>query len=391
MPVILDALWWTVAFYALTRLARGDEPSLRWWLLLALAGGIGLLTKFSILFLGFGVLVALLATPWRRALLTRRPWLVLLIALALGSPSIVGQVNLGWPLVGQMQDLQHHQLQHVTVAGFFLTQLMFGPAMFVGAAGALLLLLAPGLRPYRLIGWVLFVVWATLVILHGKAYYVGATYPVLFAAGGVALQRLRAPRLGPVVRWAAVGLTAAYGVLVLPLGLPILRPGPTERYIRAIGAVQALRDNQGVLLPLPQDYADMLGWEERVAAVAAAYRSLPRARARAGGPHRQQLRRGGSARVLRAEARPAAGGERGRVVLLLRAGRAAGRRRRHPRREPRGPAALVRLGRGGAAPRQSADRARGAGPHGLRLPRAQERPLQAIWPGEKGALLKGEA
>jgi 4-amino-4-deoxy-L-arabinose transferase-like glycosyltransferase len=274
MPVIVEALWWTVGFYALARLCRDDPPARRWWVLLALAGGIGLLTKFSILFFGFGVLVALLATPWRSALRTRWPWLVLLIALALGSPSIVGQITLGWPLVGQMQDLRQNQLGHVTVAGFFLTQLMFGPAIIVGASGALALLLAPGLRRFRLVGWTVLVVWATLVVLHGKAYYVGPTYPVLFAAGGVTLEAGRRRALGAGFRWTVLGLTAAYGLLVLPLGVPILTPGPTERYIRAIGAVQALRDNQGMPLRLPQDYADMLGWRERVGAVAQAYRTL---------------------------------------------------------------------------------------------------------------------
>ena len=281
-PVILDALWWTVGFYALVRLCRGDQPASRWWLVLALAGGVGLLTKFSILFFGFGVLVAMVATPWRASLATRWPWVTLLIALVIGSPSLVGQIGLGWPLVGQMQDLQRSQLEHVTVAGFFITQLMFGPAMLVGAAGAIALLVGPRLQRFRPVGWTLLAVWVTLVVLHGKAYYVGATYPILFAAGGVALEAWRRRALGAWVGWGAVVLTAAYGLLVLPLGLPILAPGPTERYIRAIGAVQALRDNQGMPLRLPQDYADMLGWRERVDAVAQAYRALsPLERARA--------------------------------------------------------------------------------------------------------------
>jgi 4-amino-4-deoxy-L-arabinose transferase-like glycosyltransferase len=273
-PVILDALWWTVACYALARLCRGDGPERRWWLALGLAGGVGLLTKFSILFLGFGVLVALLATRHRRALLTRWPWVALLVALVIGSPSLVGQITLGWPLVGQMQDLRASQLGHVTVAGFFLTQLMFGPAMLVGGWGALALLLGKDLRPFRLIGWTCLAVWATLVVLHGKAYYVGPTYPVLFAAGGVALDGLRRLRLRAWLRGLAVDATAVYGLVVLPLGVPIVAPGPLERYIHAIGATQSLRDNQGVLGRLPQDYADMLGWKERAAAVAAAFHTL---------------------------------------------------------------------------------------------------------------------
>ena len=274
-PTILDALWWTVACYALVRLCRADGPAAPWWLLLALAGGAGLFTKFSILFLGFGVLLAMLSTPWRRALLTRWPWLVLLVALVLGSPSIVGQVALGWPLVGEMRTLQRDQLEHVSVFGFFLVQLMFGPAMLAGGWGLAALLFAPALRPFRLVGWTCVWVWAVLVVLHGKAYYVGSTYPMLFAAGGAALERLRSARVGAQVRGWALGLTAGYGLLVLPLGVPLLAPPAMERYVHAIGATQALRDNQGMMLRLPQDYADMLGWQDRVTALATAYRALP--------------------------------------------------------------------------------------------------------------------
>lgn len=274
-PVILDALWWTIGCYALVRLCRDEERPGRWWLLLALAGGVGLFTKFSILFFGFGVLVALLATRWRSALLTRWPWLVLLGALVIGSPSLVGQIALGWPVVGQMRDLQRGQLEHVSVFSFFLVQTMFGPAMLVGAWGLLALLFAPALRPFRLVAWACLAVWVLLVALHGKPYYVGPTYPLLFAAGGAALERVRRPTAGAWVRGAAAWATAIYGVLVLPLGVPILAPGPTERYVRAIGATEALKDNMGRPLHLPQDYADMLGWPERVAALAVAYHALP--------------------------------------------------------------------------------------------------------------------
>jgi 4-amino-4-deoxy-L-arabinose transferase-like glycosyltransferase len=273
-PVILDAVWWTIGCYVLLRLCRGDGPERRWWIILGLVGGVGLLTKFSILFFGFAVLLALLATPYRKALLTPWPWLALLLALAIGSPSVIGQIALGWPLAGQMRTLQHDQLEHVSVGGFLLVQAMFGPAMLVGAWGALALLFAPGMPRFRLVGWTVLWVWVVLIVLRGKAYYVGPTYPILFAAGAVQLEWLPRSRLAAAARWAAVGLTAAYGALVLPLGVPILAPAPMERYVHAIGATEALRDNRGVVRRLPQDYADMLGWEDRVGAVAAAYRSL---------------------------------------------------------------------------------------------------------------------
>ncbi len=281
-PVILDALWWTLGFYVLARLCRAPEDERRWWIWLGVVGGIGLLTKFSILFFGFGVLIGLLATPWRRALLTLRPYETLAIALALGSPSIVGQVALGWPLVGQMQDLKMYQLEHVSIAGFFVTQVLFGPAMLVGAWGVVAILATRALRPFRLVAWTCVAIWVTLAVLHGKPYYVGGTYPLLFAAGAVQLELLTGTARRSALRWSVAGLVAAYGLLILPYGVPILAPPAMMRYMAALGPAGAQKDNQGNPLPLPQDYADMLGWEQRAAAVAQAYRTLgPLERARA--------------------------------------------------------------------------------------------------------------
>ena len=56
-PVVLDQLAWTVALYALIRLCQATAP--RWWGLLGLALGLGLLTKFSAAFIGLALLLAL--------------------------------------------------------------------------------------------------------------------------------------------------------------------------------------------------------------------------------------------------------------------------------------------------------------------------------------------
>jgi len=72
-----------------------------------------------------------------------------------------------------------------------------------------------------------------------------------------------------------VVLVVAWGALVLPFGLPVVPPAPMARYAAALGIKAATTTNRGTALPLPQDYADMLGWEDQVCAVAQAYESLP--------------------------------------------------------------------------------------------------------------------
>ena len=111
--------------------------------------------------------------------------------------------------------------------------------------------------------------------MHGKAYYLGPIWPALAAAGAVWLERA----VGARRQWllsAAAGVTAAFGaVLALPLGLPILPKVAMAEYARRVGASSAVRTNQGEIAALPQDYADMLGWESFVGEVAAVWDSLP--------------------------------------------------------------------------------------------------------------------
>lgn len=273
-PTVLDQLWWTLALYALVRLALDGER--RWWIVLGIAGGVGLLTKFSILFLGFSVLVALLLTRERRALATRWPWLTLLLALALGSPSLVGQVRLGFPVVAQLRDLEAVQLARVTPLDFVLGQLLLtGPALVIALAGAVALLRAPRFPSLRVVGWTAVAAFATLLFLHGKHYYLGPIYPVLFGVGAAAVDTAAAGWRRRALRTAAVALPALNGLVLLPVGLPFLAPPAMEAYTEATGLAPLVNGtNTGGRLRLPQDYADALGWTDRVAAVARVYRGL---------------------------------------------------------------------------------------------------------------------
>ncbi|MGZ8378811.1 MAG: glycosyltransferase family 39 protein [Gemmatirosa sp.] len=315
-PVVFDQLWWTLALLALVHIGRAVEhgigttraildptwaaPAARrrrlpwrtrvgaWlshafgspWMLLGLAGGLGLLTKFSIFFLGAAVLVALVVGPLRRALLTPRPWLALLVALAVGAPSLVGQARLGWPMFGQLGALRETQLVHVGALEFLSGQLLLGPAVLLAILGAWSLLAARWSRGARTAGIACVAAFLLLLALRGKAYYVGPIYPLLFAAGAVALEqgtrgwRLRRATATP--RLAVTGaLVVAYGAATLPVALPMLPPAATARWAATLGVDAATRTNTGGSLALPQDFADMLGWPALAAAVADAYAALP--------------------------------------------------------------------------------------------------------------------
>ena len=272
-PVVFDQLLWTLGFFALIKLAQ--SPERRWWLLLGIVGGLGLLTKFSIGFFAFGVFVGLLLSSHRKVLLNRWPYIAVLIAVVVGSASWIGQIRLGFPVVMHMKELQAYQLRRVSYSEFLVGQVwMLGPAVLLAAAGLLFLLAARSTRPYRAVGWACVAAFLVLLVLHGKAYYIGPIYPLLFAAGATALGAL--PKIAArSANGVMLALTILWGAIGLPFGLPIVPPQQMAKYAVAVGIKGAVTTNQGKVLSLPQDYADMLGWKEQVAAVAQVYEALP--------------------------------------------------------------------------------------------------------------------
>lgn len=271
-PVVLDQLWWLLGFWSLARLARTGEP--RWWLLVGAAAGLGLLSKFSILFFGVAVLAGLLVSKRRKDLLGPWPWLALGIALLLGSPSWVGQLRLGLPVLEQMAGLRKGQLHRITLGEQLLGQAVWGPQLLLAGAGLIGLLAARRLRTWRVLGWTALAGLVLFVAAKGKPYYSGPIHPLLYAAGGVWLETLRPRRVRRGLTSGLAGVIAAWGLFVLPFGLPVVPPEPMARYAAWTGIEAGTTTNWGEVLELPQDYADMLGWEEKAAAVAAVVETL---------------------------------------------------------------------------------------------------------------------
>ena len=263
-PVVFDQLWWTLALLALAAAATGPRA----WVLMGTALGVGLLTKFSIGFIGLGIAAAVLLTGLRNWLLTPWPWLAALLALAIGSPSIVGQFRLGYPVAAQMAELQGSQLERIGPAAFLAGNLEFlGPLVLLAIAGILTLIRRDRSPGEHAVAWAIAVTFGLLILLQGKAYYVGPVYPMLFAAGAVWVEAR-----GRAIRWATVGVTAVFGLVTLPFGVPVLPPATMARYAAAVGL--GTETNRGEQIALPQDYADMLGWEDQAAATVEVYRAL---------------------------------------------------------------------------------------------------------------------
>jgi hypothetical protein len=99
---------------------------------------------------------------------------------------------------------------------------------------------------------------------------------MLFAAGGVAIERWASRGW----RWWVPGtlavLSAVTSFLIMPFAVPVMPVETFIKYSAALG-VKPSTPERNRLADLPQYYADMFGWEELARDVSAVYLSLPEA------------------------------------------------------------------------------------------------------------------
>ena len=273
-PNVYEPLFWTSAVYLLCRIING-APS-RTWLWFGVVAGLRVENKHSMLFFGVAIALAILLTPERRHFTQPWIWFGGLIAFVIVLPNLTWQIERGWPTWVLLHGIAKSNKNVVlTPWGFFSQQItLMNPATFPLWFGGLIWLLASRQgRRYRVIGFVYLLALTEFILMQGKNYYLAAAYPMLFAAGGVAFERLFAV----CFRWfkpAIAFLVIASAVVLAPVALPIFSPEKLLSYMRAIH-FQVPRTETLHTAALPQLYADQFGWEEMVRSVAHVYASLP--------------------------------------------------------------------------------------------------------------------
>lgn len=267
-----DILVWALCFFVLARLFRTGNSRL--WLAFGAAAGVGLENKISVLFLGFGVVVGLLLSRRWEVFKDRWFWLGGLLTGALFLPHVLWQIANGWPTPEFMDNARRLKMVAFSPGGFLAEQvLLAGPAsLLLWLAGLAYLLSNRDARPFRPLGWAYLAALAVVLASQGKPYYVAPAYTVLFAAGGVALERWTAGRR--FLKPALVALFLLLSVPALPLAKPILPVETYVRYARALGMTPG-SDERHEMGRLPQFFADMHGWRELAETVAQVHRALP--------------------------------------------------------------------------------------------------------------------
>jgi hypothetical protein len=268
-----DQVFWALAGYIVIRILKEGDPRL--WVLVGLVSGLGLMNKYSMGFLGLGMVVGLVLTPARKQLLSKWLWLGGTVAFVIFLPHILWEIHYGFPSLEfihnatVMKNLPQTPIQFIAGSAQGIGFL----SLPIWLAGLCFFFAAKAGKPFRLFGWVFVSILALFLLTRGKPYYLAPAYLFLLAGGAVAIEAFVLKRNLNWLKPASFVLLLAGGVATAPYVLPVLPPESFLRYQNSMG-LKAPAEEKGKQGKLPQQYADMFGWENMVATVAKVYNTL---------------------------------------------------------------------------------------------------------------------
>ncbi len=221
-----DYLWWVTIAYFVIRLLRTENP--RWWLAIGAFVGLGLLTKYAIVFYIAGVLAGVVLTRARRYLASGWFWGGIALALLIFLPNCLWLVRHDF--------ISYHFLQHIHtrdvgegraegfLAGqFFICANLFAAPLWIAGLVAIL-----RSSRYRMLAWMYLVPVAIFFFSKGRHYYTAAVYPMLLAMGSAAAERW----VSSLPRWGRRTLEIVFFQGLIVCGAYFLAGWCPARFIR---------------------------------------------------------------------------------------------------------------------------------------------------------------
>lgn len=253
-PNFLDIFFWTLSLYFLIRYINSSQDKFIMWMAISLA--LGWWSKYSVLFMAMALVLGLVLSQYRNVFAKKKTWIAFLLVLLIILPNLLWQYVHNWPLLHHMEELRDTQLKYINKSDFVEDQfMMLLPALLLWIAG---LVWALSKKQWRIIGIIYFSAILLLLFGSGKSYYTLGVYPVLIAAGAVAWEQLLGKRKW--IGYAMASVMIIFNWMIMPLLLPIWKPEKLDAFYKKIGEEHTWEDLK--THPLPQDFADMLGWKE---------------------------------------------------------------------------------------------------------------------------------
>lgn len=272
-PNFLEVFFWTLVGYSIIRYIQTNK--IKWIYIFGIAVGLGMMSKYSVAFITLSVLAGLLVTRHRKIFLNKHLYYAGLIAFLIFLPNLIWQYNHRFPIIAHMQELQEEQLNFISPLSFIIGQLLMNlPCVFIWIAGLWFVCFSENGKCFGFYAWAYLFVIILLIAFHGKDYYALGIYPLLFALGSVHLERVTVLKW-KWTRYVMLLFSVALGLFILPLVLPVAKPDELAKYYERTGLKKINKWEDQQIHPLPQDFADMIGWKELAQKAAVVYNSLP--------------------------------------------------------------------------------------------------------------------
>ena len=273
-PNSLDILLWVTFYYLFLKYIHSGKP--KWIYILAVVTAVGFLNKYNIAFLILGFLPAVLLTRHRVILLNKHLYFAVFLGLVIISPNLVWQYQNNFPVFTHLNQLASTQLVYVNRADFIKEQILF----FLGGIAVLLaglyaLIFYRPFKEYRLYFLSYIFTIAIFIFLKAKGYYAIGLYPVFIAFGAVYMERILQNKWQQYLKPVMILIPVLLSITLFKIAFPNKTPDQIRAHPEAYEKFGLLRWEDGKDHPLPQDFADMLGWKELASKVDNAYATLP--------------------------------------------------------------------------------------------------------------------
>jgi hypothetical protein len=273
-PVHIDIFFWTLIFYLVIRYVNTSSD--KYLLLIGITAGAGLLNKYLLGLLILMLLIIVPLTRYRTIFTRRKFWIGLLAGFIVFLPNLIWQLVNGLPVLSHLVELERTQLVNVDRTAFIIEQLIIpGMASVLTIAGIIHLFTGRKAWQYRFLGIVTLAVILSLMMMRGKNYYTMGVFPFLMAAGAVSWEMTLKKTWS---RLTLILLLVLLTIPSLPIGIPVFGPEKLAGYFKVLVRDYKMdficRFEDGSIRSLPQDYADMLGWEEMTGLAAEAWNMI---------------------------------------------------------------------------------------------------------------------
>jgi len=265
-----DRLFWTLTLYSVMLLIiSGDK---KYWLYFGLFAGLGLMSKVTMLYLGFSLLISFLALKDRKFLFDRRFLIGGLIAGVIFLPFIIWQIYYHFPIIEYFKGYAG-KLSYPSPVQYILNQILAMNilAFPVWVSGLIYFLFNREGKRFRVFGLCYLILLALFISQNAKFYLIFPFYTVLFTGGAVLITGFFEKYNINWLKPALASLVFLGGVFFLPYCRPVLTPEAFIKYSGGHVGGNGEKFNSG---SLPQDFADCFGWEQLARDVSAAYQKL---------------------------------------------------------------------------------------------------------------------